>query len=205
MGGPEPRHPLPSHLSQPQIRTWESRQGAPRPGQEQALEPRPCLKVAHRGNPASEILGETDRLVKGGWSPALGGSDSGPPWELPGAVGEKCGRGIEPGFASTHSGFWGNRLWVKPIEWQFVIKMTDGLSQWGRQPAHVVQGGNGPARMLADQSVSQGLLFVLGQGTGGRRCYHFPCTPRCPRGGRGRGGCTAFFPYFLGSPQCSKS
>lgn len=34
----------------------------------------------------------------------------------------------------------GNRPWVKPIEWQFVIKITDGLTQQGRRPRNAASG-----------------------------------------------------------------
>ena len=51
--------------------------------------------------------GEQTESLKGAGPPALGGTDSGHPWELLGAVGEKWGRGIEPGFASNHSGYLG--------------------------------------------------------------------------------------------------
>ena len=96
---------------------------------------------------------------------------------------------------------WGNRLRVKPIEWQFVVKMTDGLSQWGRHPTHAVQGGSELARMLANQPVSQCLLPVLGQGAGARRCYHFLCTPLCPSHGSGGRCLHGLFSLFPGIPS----
>ena len=94
---------------------------------------------------------------------------------------------------------WGNRLRVKPIEWQFVVKMTDGLSQWGRHPTHAVQGGSELARTLAHQPVSQCLRLVLGQGQGVDAAVT-SCAPHYAPA-TAVGGCLhGLFPLFPGIP-----
>lgn len=47
-----------------------------------------------------------------------------------------CGRGV----TSNHYSIFGNTPWGKPIEWQFVIKITDGLTQQGSHPRNTAPG-----------------------------------------------------------------
>ena len=100
-------HLLPSHLpasdsdlgEPPKEPQGQARSGHSNPG--------PVSRWHQQETWSLKSLGEQTEPLKGAGPPALGESDSGPPWELPGAMGEKRGRSIEPGFASNHSGYLG--------------------------------------------------------------------------------------------------